>query len=197
MCEVEIAILMLLFFLRTFHSIHFGALSSLCVCVRLNLISARTYTCMLYILHRCIIQYTKVASYIAVSSNEATLHFLMLTGDALNKSCADGSGIIIPHGQTFMPNVNDPCHICKCDNSFPILCHTAVCSPPPGCVRIEQIPKECCQYHCYDADGNNLKQPDKNVSATDDGSSAGGKSLARCFYLLHMYYVLPANMRGH
>lgn len=85
-----------------------------------------------------------------------------------HKACTDDEGNIILHGWKFIPKIDDPCTKCTCDNGYQILCHTAACSPPVGCVKTEQIPRECCRYHCLDADGN-TRSPSANDSVPVDG----------------------------
>ena len=80
--------------------------------------------------------------------------------------CTDSDGDRIMDGKDFTPDYNDACKVCTCDGGLPILCRTAVCSPPSGCQQIEPVPRQCCQFVCKD-DGKTFLVPPANSNLTN------------------------------
>ena len=44
--------------------------------------------------------------------------------------CTDWEGNPVPSGQQFVPKSDDPCYECTCEDGFPAMCTSVLCSAP-------------------------------------------------------------------
>lgn len=66
-------------------------------------------------------------------------------------SCYDWKGNEIPNGQVFVPNKEDLCYQCHCEDGFSTACSNhGGCNPPP-CKFYEKVEGVCCEFRCPEA----------------------------------------------
>ena len=63
--------------------------------------------------------------------------------------CTDFQGRPVQQSEEFVPREGDPCMTCTCEDGFPVMCTSVLCSPP-DCEFLEAIDGECCRFNCIE-----------------------------------------------
>ncbi|XP_069135221.1 uncharacterized protein [Argopecten irradians] len=92
-----------------------------------------------------------------------TLCFVFGFGANTNLNCTDYKGNIIQDGKTFQPT-KDMCQTCRCDNGFPIMCHSVKCAPPTTPCNWKPLIDQCCKFECPET--NVIGGGDNSVNST-------------------------------
>ncbi|XP_059141141.1 uncharacterized protein LOC131928975 [Physella acuta] len=94
--------------------------------------------------------------------------------DNLRLGCIDWQGKVVAHGEIYVPNHEDMCSQCTCDQKFPIRCQSVACSPPLNCLKPEIVKGACCEYVCVD---NGVANGNVTGDNSNDGESITNLSL--------------------
>ncbi|XP_060067169.1 uncharacterized protein LOC132547395 [Ylistrum balloti] len=101
--------------------------------------------------------------------------FICGFGANTNLNCSDYKGNIIQDGKTFQPT-KDMCQTCRCDNGFPIMCHSVTCAPPTTPCKWKRLTDQCCKFECPETDviagGDNSINSTKPVDSEVDEASS-------------------------
>lgn len=95
-------------------------------------------------------------------------------------TCKDFEGKAIQHGEEFMPDPNDRCKTCTCDQGFPTMCRLVSCSPP-SCPNWQQVKTECCKFTCLETPPTDLpadNSTDNTVTSADSLTTLGLRLVA-------------------
>ncbi|XP_063396607.1 integral membrane protein DGCR2/IDD-like isoform X1 [Mytilus trossulus] len=95
-------------------------------------------------------------------------------------TCKDYEGKAIEHGEEFMPDPNDRCKTCTCNQGFPTMCRLVSCSPP-SCPNWYQDKTECCKFTCLETTPTDLpadNSTDNTVTSADSLTTLGLRLVA-------------------